>query len=169
VDVSAWETSETQHKLPLPFYASIDPRHHTGKLVGDVDIHSAQGDRTLLQLQGLHYTSLGPLSPESDPKLFLERTWGPEVLDPSDPDWNDAESAAEKGLAFVLERVAYFYIRKLSVSFPPEERSGFLWHHLRLLDYADHCLAWVDSDTHPWATKEWNEDTEADIMAMAHK
>jgi hybrid polyketide synthase/nonribosomal peptide synthetase ACE1 len=169
IDVSAWGTSETQHKFPLPFYASIDPYHHTGKLVGDVDIHSADGDRTLVQLQGLHYASLGRLSPESDPKLFLERTWGPELPDQSDTDWNDAEYPAEKELAFVLERVAYFYIRKLSVCFPREERSGLLWHHLRLLDYADHCLAWVDSDTHPWATKEWSEDTEADIMAMAHK
>lgn len=169
VDLSAWTRSETQHKLPLPFYASIEPQGHPGELVGDVDIHSEHGDRTLFQLQGLHYTSLAPASPENDPKLFLERTWGPESLDQSGTDWNQPEHAAEMGLAFVLERVAYFYIRRLKVAFPLDARSGLLWHHLRLLDYLDHCVAWVDSDTHPWARTEWNEDTEADAMAMTQK
>lgn len=168
VKMSSWRADCHQPGSFFPFSASVDS-HHGGEFVGDVDIQSSYDTGIIFQLQGLHGVALDPPSPDNDVSLFIETSWGPETLQISPTHWDGPVCSNHRDLAILLERAAYFYLRKLVALFPPESRSGLLWNHSRLLDYADYCLESVDGGRHPWVRREWSEDTEHDISFLAHK
>ncbi|KAK3296553.1 uncharacterized protein B0H64DRAFT_323128 [Chaetomium fimeti] len=164
VAMSGWRAHSLRPNPSFPFFASVDP-HHGGAFVGDVDIHSAHDNHVILQLQGLHGVALEPPSPTNDAKLFIEKSWGPELLQVS-TNWNSPICSSNQDLGILLERVAGFYLRRLAALFPLESRNGLLWHHSRLLDYADHCLTSVDGGIHPWVRREYTMNTDLEILRV---
>ncbi|RYP44645.1 hypothetical protein DL768_008911 [Monosporascus sp. mg162] len=83
--------------------------------------------------------------------------------------WDEDSSTVDYKLSFVLERVAYFFMRQLDAVFPPDRRNDLAWHHRRFHDYADYCLDRVANGTQPYANKEWIKDTEKDIQHLIEK
>jgi hybrid polyketide synthase/nonribosomal peptide synthetase ACE1 len=158
----------------LSFFASVaEPSLHIAAgeppsvdLVGDVEMHAPPvggrerlSHRTIVQLQGLHATPLDPPSAGNDAKMFFETHYGVETPTPARAlSWEDDKErfADEHAVAVLAERAAYFFLRRLVAAFPPESpaRDRLLWHHKSLLEYADHCLAWVKSGTHPYVSKQ---------------
>ncbi|KAJ3534043.1 hypothetical protein NM208_g7715 [Fusarium decemcellulare] len=159
-----WETT-LQAGAHLPFYSSMA---NTGgaDLSGDVEIHSVDGSHTIIQLQGLHATPLDPSTSENDANIFSELTWGPEIPTGTKVTWEGVEYADDLDLSFLMERVAYFYLRQIDAAFPKGQRDCFEWHHDRLFDYVDHCLKYVASGTHPYAKKEWVNDKKEEILRI---
>lgn len=173
LDVSACQESMRQDNQ-IPFYASAAPhstdQHNTADIVGDVELHNPGKTRTIVQLQGLHATPLFPPSPENDVQLFFETTWAPEIPVPNQVAWeSDPTFADEHSLSLLTERVSYFYIRKLASLFPQGKRGALEWHHSSLMNYVDHCISWVETGTHPYVRKEYNQDSEACILDICQK
>ncbi|KAH6627325.1 hypothetical protein F5144DRAFT_494218 [Chaetomium tenue] len=151
VTMAGWQADSHQSDPSFPFAASADSRHG-GEFVGDVDIQASYGNGIIFQLQGLHGVALDPPSLDNDVNLFIETSWGPETLQGLQTHWSGAVCQSYRDLALLLERVAYFYLRKLAALFPAESRNGLPWNHLRLLDYADYCLESVNGGKHPHTT-----------------
>ncbi|KAI0009473.1 hypothetical protein F4779DRAFT_365857 [Xylariaceae sp. FL0662B] len=168
ISLSACRDYTRQSGTELPFYSSITSYQPAG-FVGDVEIHSAGGNYTIIQLQGLHETSLIPPSSDNDVNLFSEITWGPEVPTGISFDWEDDKYADDRAFFFLLERVGYYYLRKLGEAFPRTGRHGLRRHHTRLLNYVDDCLEQVAAGRHPVARKEWNGDSEADVFDIIQR
>lgn len=146
----------------LPFYASVaDARF--AELSGDVDIYSADGKHTVVQLQGLHTTPLSPLSSATDVPMFTEMTWLPEEPNVhTGRDWFSEDCTH----SLHLERIAHFYLKNLHLSMSDPERSRAQSQHSHLLDYASHCTALVKSGYHPFAKQEWANDTHQTISEI---
>ncbi|KAM7219555.1 acyl transferase/acyl hydrolase/lysophospholipase [Rhypophila decipiens] len=167
VDLTRLQEEMTGAQSSLPFQASVDaPQDDVSRgldIVGDAQVYSADQSRTLIQLQGLHITPLVKPSAKTDVKLFLDMTWGPQrptgarlTLD-DDKDFTELATTVisphPTTLASLTERLAYYYIQRLALEFPPEKRATLdllSSHHSRLLEYADHVVAWVESGTHPY-------------------
>ncbi|OOQ83961.1 polyketide synthase/peptide synthetase [Penicillium brasilianum] len=146
----------------LPFYASVaDARF--AELSGDVDIYSADGKHTVVQLQGLHTTPLSPLSSATDVPMFTEMTWLPEEPNGhTGRDWFSEDCTH----SLHLERIAHFCLKNLHLSMSDPERSRAQPQHSHLLDYASHCTALVKSGDHPFAKQEWANDTHQTISEI---
>ncbi|KAI1076749.1 hypothetical protein F5B20DRAFT_583920 [Whalleya microplaca] len=168
ISLSACRDSTSQSGTKLPFYSCITS-HQPAGFVGDVEVHSARGNHTIIQLQGLHETSLIPPSPDNDVNLFSEMAWGPEVPTGTTFNWEDDEFENDRTFSLLLERVAYFYLRKLGKCLPQTERRDLRWHHTRLLNYADRCLERVAAGMHPFAQKEWALYSEEDILDIIQR
>jgi hybrid polyketide synthase / nonribosomal peptide synthetase ACE1 len=162
------QESTEQPGTQLPFYASMS-NEGLSDLSGDVEIHSSDGKSTIIQLEGLHATPLEPPSAANDVKIFTELSWGPETPPGTNVTWEGEEFADDLKLSFMMEKVAYFYLRQIGTEFPKDSRQGYEWHHARLFDYVDHCLEYVASGTHPYAKKEWINDSRDEILKIVDK
>ncbi|EPS29303.1 hypothetical protein PDE_04252 [Penicillium oxalicum 114-2] len=143
----------------VPFSASV-AHAKFAELSGDVDIFSSDGNNTIIQLQGLHTTPLTPLSESTDVLMFTEMTWAPE--DPAcygKEDSNTAQSE-DRNQALELERLAFYYLKRLASSITTAQRSQVASHHAHLLSFANHCVALVKSGRHPFAEQAWINDEE---------
>ncbi|KAF7540713.1 hypothetical protein G7054_g1177 [Neopestalotiopsis clavispora] len=136
----------------------------TTDLVGHVELHDSA--RTLVQMQGLHATSVNPPTAENDTKLFFEMVLRPEMPMGSRPAFDPDHLETEHDLGIKAERVACFYLRRLGHLFPIDARKDLQWYHARLLEYVDCCLFKFVNGTHPYAQPEWMTDTEQDIDAI---
>lgn len=152
----------------LPFCSSVaDARF--AELSGDVDIYSADGCHTVVQLQGLHTTPLTPLTSATDVPMFTEITWARESPTGRDTDADNAWTTEMCNQSLDLERIAHFYLKKLHLSASDLQYPEVAWHHRHLLSYASHCTGIVESGQHPFARPEWANDTKADIARILTK
>ena len=145
----------------LPFYSAVTDARFAD-LSGDVDILSADGSHTLLQLEGLHTTPLSPLTSANDVPFFTEVIW--DVDRPGQ--LKKGEGMHDHSMAMDLERVAHFYFRKLQNSLQHSDRANASWNHTHLLSYVEHCTKSVANGKHRFAKQEWANDTMADIAPI---
>ncbi|OQD60396.1 hypothetical protein PENPOL_c024G00628 [Penicillium polonicum] len=149
----------------LPFYSAVTDARFA-ELSGDVDIFSADGRHTLVQLEGLHTTPLSPLTSINDVPFFTEVIW--DVDRPTGQQSKNAEDMLPQGRSLVLdlERVAHFHFKKLENSLEHSDRANTNWNHTHLLSYAGHCTTSVANGKHKFAKPEWANDTMEDIAPI---
>ncbi|KAK2030524.1 PKS-NRPS hybrid [Colletotrichum zoysiae] len=158
------EFSGKSVEVPFDSAASVG----TAKsLSGDASVYSPRGfSYKAIQLEGLQTRPLSDPTQSSELNIFTELTW--------DLDRPDCETVVARtpvpeldaDLLFSLERVAYFYLRKLGDAIPPSERVNLEWHFKRLFAYVDHVLPSVARGSNPFAQKEWMHDTQEVITEI---
>jgi hybrid polyketide synthase/nonribosomal peptide synthetase ACE1 len=146
--------------LSLRFVARIT-EDNGAKIDGDVDLYPKDGNNAMLKLERMHTTPMVPSTAATDVRIFSEFVW--ESASP------DAMSISAKvnetfGFGFVLERVAYFYLRNLHSKTTPKDREKCEWYHKQLFRYVDTMLSRVENSTHPFAQRQWINDTHEEIM-----
>ena len=149
--------------LELPFRSSVASSRFS-ELSGDVDIYSADGKYTVIQLQGLHTTPLAPVTPANDVLMFTEMEWAPEEPTVNDSD-QSLSTSGDLSICLDMERVAYFYLRRLH-SDETSTMSSIAPNHEHLITYAQHCAIVVSSGNHPYARSEWSNDTASTISEI---
>ncbi|KAJ5543625.1 Acyl transferase/acyl hydrolase/lysophospholipase [Penicillium sp. DV-2018c] len=150
----------------LPFFSAVTDARFA-ELSGDVDIFSADGRYTLVQLEGLHTTPLTPLTSANDVPFFSEVTWDADSPTSRVPHAGTMELYSQDSLlALDLERVTHFYFKKLDESLQESDRAHATWNHIHLLSYIKHCLLSVANGTHKYAKPEWTRDTMHDIVSI---
>lgn len=147
----------------LPFYSAVTDARFA-ELSGDVDIFSAAGKHTLVQLEGLHTTPLSPLTSANDVPFFTEVTW--DVDEPTGSNAITELTAEDYALGLDLERVAHFYFKQLNTSISQSERANAAWNHVHLLSYTEHCINSVASGKSKFAKAAWANDTLGDITPI---
>jgi hybrid polyketide synthase/nonribosomal peptide synthetase ACE1 len=160
--------SQAGRGVSLPFNSSVSG-DHAAEIDGDVDVYAEDGLHAMIQLEGMHTKPLSAAIESSDLLIFSEAVWdfdSPKSIAVM-PDGEKVEENYD--LAFVLERVAYFYLRNLDNTVPCEEREKTEWHYQRFFAYIDHVLERVENGKHPFAKKEWIHDTHDQILALIKK
>lgn len=148
------------------FYSAVASTKFAA-LSGDVDIYSADGRYTMVQLQGLNTTPLTPLSSATDVTMFTELTWAHE--EPTGKMFSQDWFKEDPSQSLDLERIAHFYLKKLHCSFQQTDHSMIAWHHQHLLSYATHCVLLVASGNHPFAQPGWTHDTKETISELLQR
>ncbi|KAF7125782.1 hypothetical protein CNMCM5793_002075 [Aspergillus hiratsukae] len=140
--------------------------HDDGSRVdGDVDIHPLDGHCAMLQLEGLQTRPMVPATESTDLHIFSETVW-----DSASPDALASDAADEHfEFGFVLERVAYFYLNHLQRNTTASDRNNCEWYFKHLLSYADMMLARVARNDHPFARREWINDSQEDILSIIQR
>lgn len=144
----------------LKFFSFIG-RDDGKRIEGDVDLYPADGSNAVLQLEGMHTKPMAPPTEATDSHIFSETVW-----DSASPDAMivSAEPKENFDFGFVLERVAYYYLRNLTSGTTVKDRENCEWYHKSLFKFADTMLSRVANGTHPYAKTEWINDTHLEIV-----
>ncbi|KAL9044695.1 MAG: hypothetical protein Q9214_002185 [Letrouitia sp. 1 TL-2023] len=138
------------------------------RITGDVDVFSAGFGQKLVEVDGLSFSPFSAATQKDDSHLFAEALWGVESPDGELVLGDKRASPREIQKASDAERAAFYYLRTLNESVTPEERTviGIPWHHQALFDNAARVCELVRSGKHPYAAKEWTNDTHEQISAI---
>ncbi|KAH6650452.1 hypothetical protein F5144DRAFT_45973 [Chaetomium tenue] len=158
---------EDNRSAQTPFRSSVPSGGgvELSDINGDVDLYDENGS-TLIQLQGLHTKPLVPPTPSTDLPLFTEWVWGPLSPHGRDLTLRGGEAEAERDLFNDLERVAYFYLRRLDAAIPPEQRVDLPAHQTALFRYVEYVLGRVETGSLPHARPGWKKDTHEQILRV---
>lgn len=135
-------------------------------ICGDVGIYSADGSQSIIQADGINIVPFAASSAAQDVQIFFENAFGVASPDGTLAVRGSRASAADIELGWVLERISYFYLRRLTLEITPEEAKKTEWHNQKLLAYASHIMDQVDSGKQPYGKKEWTADTHEDLNQL---
>ncbi|KAK7460255.1 beta-ketoacyl synthase domain-containing protein [Colletotrichum acutatum] len=138
----------------------------TSGFQGDVDIHDQDGEFTAVQVEGLHVVPFTPASPADDQQQFYATHWVHSEPNADIPGTYDA-SIQDKGMAVILERGSYFYLRQLEGQIPEGHPGRSDPYNAAYLSFASHTHKLVQQGKHRYAKKEWVNDTLEDILAFS--
>ncbi|KAF2761850.1 beta-ketoacyl synthase domain-containing protein [Pseudovirgaria hyperparasitica] len=169
VDVSVCENalakaSQVSFVATIPDVSTLNRASGFG---GDVEIHSPTGDHSAIQVEGLRVVPMAEATSADDKKLFYSTKWveasptaeiSHEVFQASD---------YEMELAEVLERGHYFYLRQLEHQIPSDHPGRTDEFNAAYLNWATHTHKLVSEDRHPYGKRDWINDNEDQINALA--
>lgn len=158
--------------LPMPYESSVrdaEPMVSNVSICADVQVFNPEGRHTFLQMEGVTLVPFSPPGPQNDSLLFSSFSY--QVARPCGELTARGErlTVDQTLTAKEMERVAYFYIRRLSESIPAEERVDALAHHRHLLRWADHVVNLVTTDSHPFVESCAQLDSLDDIAQVTLK
>ncbi|CZT02515.1 related to polyketide synthase [Rhynchosporium agropyri] len=158
---------ENGKAVDLPFYSNLTDTT-SAKILADINVYSEDSLHTVIQVEGMTAMPLAPATPADDFRIFAETLW--KVANPDgDLIVTEADRAtpSELEFAYTLERLAFFYLRTLCNAFTAEERDASAPHYQSLFNFAAHICSLVAEDKHPFAKKEWENDTHDQIISIA--
>lgn len=138
-------------------------------ICGDVEIYNADGSQGMIQAEGISVVPFSAASAAQDTQMFFDNVFGVASPDGELAIGGNRATAAETELGWVLERISYFYLRRLTLEITQEEERKTEWHHQKLLAYARHIVDQVNSAKQPYGQKEWNDDTATDLHQLIDK
>lgn len=143
--------------------------NETGVISGDAHLFTADGDTTLLQMQGIEVAPLTPPRADGDAQMFFGFEMG--VAAPDGELMMKGQRATEGDYTFsvVCERIAYFYLKRLLAVLSPQDIENAEWHHKRLVDFGRKALADLQSGHDPMVNPSWYNDSEEEIFGMMEK
>ncbi|KAH8690646.1 hypothetical protein BGW36DRAFT_432439 [Talaromyces proteolyticus] len=160
VDPSACRHSCEHNLLSFDSTASrdIEGRSRRGGIYGDVNIYTGDGRFGLIQVEGVTFIPLVTASASEDREMFLENVYGPAEPDFSAVTTIREDTEEEEKLALVLERIAFFYIRKLKFELESARIISTEGQFQNILAYANHI---VDQEMRRKSqqVKRWGSDT----------
>ncbi|MCJ1434188.1 hypothetical protein MMC27_003555 [Xylographa pallens] len=128
-------------------------------IVGDVDIFNADGSQGMIQVEGIHVIPFAPATAAQDTQMFFENVSGVSFPDGELVVSGNTAPDEEIAMGWVLERISYFYLRRLVEEISSEEEETAAWHHQKLMAYARHMVEMVKNGRQPYGKEEWKHDT----------
>ncbi|KAK4201201.1 Nonribosomal peptide synthetase 14 [Triangularia verruculosa] len=165
----AFSAAGTRKHSVLPYQASIRDHQVASGIVADAELRSDDDHHTFVRIEGVSLAPFSPAQPENDSVLFSSFKY--QLAGPSGvlAAMGERPSDYEIQMAKDLERVSYFYLRRLSEMIPPNDREHTLLHYRRLLNWADHVVGLVDRGEHPFVTNECRKDNHNEIVKIIDK
>ncbi|CAJ0544173.1 Ff.00g034840.m01.CDS01 [Fusarium sp. VM40] len=135
-------------------------------ITGDVEVYTSAYAQRIIEIEGLSFSPFAAATEKDDRQLFQEQIWcvneadGPLVLGDKFP------TAEERSKAMDAERAAFFYLKKLHLSVPSDQRSQLPWYLQSLLDNAERLYELVCNGKYSYAPQSWSQDTEEEAYTM---
>lgn len=123
----------------------------------------------MIQVEGMHAVPFSKATAAQDTQLFSKMVW--DLVSPSGEaaSYDGRATPEEFELAYILERVAYFYLRQIDHTILATESSRSEGPYVGFFNFATHVLALVSRGKHSYAKKAWINDTQDQIYAFSEK
>lgn len=146
-------------EVPLPFDAHLVDCQGEG-IAGDVDIYNENGDRAIVQIQGLKVSPVSKHGASEDRDTFSAMSWGlaaPDLM----VDWKPPSTTSdEEKITTFAERLAFFVVRSLSEKTDVDQvESSGSEHQRAILSWAKEIVQTVQAGEHPTCPRNWLMDT----------
>ncbi|KAH7322503.1 equisetin synthetase [Stachybotrys elegans] len=139
-----------------------------GFIMADLALLSEDSEHTFIQIQGVSLKPLTPATARDDVTLFSNFKYLGVVPDGELAAQGDKLSTEELKVARDMERIAFYYLRKVA-EMPQEDCDNALDHHKSLIAWARYTVDKVRSGTHSFVDTECLQDDEKSILALTDK
>ncbi|RDW61769.1 uncharacterized protein DSM5745_10441 [Aspergillus mulundensis] len=136
---------------------------------GDIDIYSPDGQYTMARIEGMQAVPVEAATAETDRPFFSGVVWRHVSPDDEAAPFLGRATADNYELAYVMERVAAFYLKQLHLSFPDDDAARHKGPYIGLLNFASHITKTVAAGEHRYARPEWVEDSQDLIMRESQR
>ena len=150
----------------LPFDSIVRQNQRSG-IYGDVKVYCGHDEQMIAQLEGVQAIPFTPSTSADDSHVFSLMQWGLAGLSGEIAVGSERASSEEYDLAYILERVASFYLRSLNEEIPQNHPARLEGAYVGLFNYATHVGSQISEGRHPYAKKEWVADTLDDILTVS--
>ena len=140
----------------------------TKTFTGDVDLFCEGSGHPQIQVRGLRCASFTQAGQKSwnDRALYAKHEFVRDVAAGIEPSQRAVATAKTKAMLEILDRAAYFYLRKLKFEITTGEMSSMEWHHRHLVTWVlEHLLPKVEAGASELAQQDWANDTEDIVKA----
>lgn len=157
-----------QRTLP---YQSVVRDSRKARMNCDIDVLAGEdGSHTFVQIESLELRPFSPATADSDAVLFSHFDYKPAGPSGEAAVGNDEVLPPEKaGVVLGVERMGFFYLRRLVEQITPEQKANTLPHYQRLLDWAEYVVKVVSSGKHPNVPREAVDDSYESTKAIIRK
>ena len=142
---------------------------HENFITGDVDVYSSNGEKKLIEIEGIKISAFAAASVEDDRLMFQELFLSVDNLDADLVFGDRRASPEEKRKGLDAERGAFFYLKNLHLSVSPEEREKLPWYRQALINNAEKLYHYVNDGKHPFAPRAWINDTKEMVCEMMER
>jgi hybrid polyketide synthase/nonribosomal peptide synthetase ACE1 len=154
-----------QSQSGLPVVSVVDS--DADKSPASISLFGPDGGHSMVQIEDFVMSPFAPPSEADDHRMFTYM-----AVESAEPDGIAAMSARKPSadqirLGEVIERVAYYYLRKWDRELSEADWDASQPHFAHLRNWVKHSLAWVARGDHPLVRKEWITDTSDDIQELA--
>ena len=136
-------------------------------IFGDVNIYS--GEHTVIQMEGIRCDPFAKATQKDDVLLFSREVWNTATPDLSLASRDRHATSKDYELAETVERISYFYIRKLQQEIPLNHPARIAGPYKQYLDFMADIASNAPSVRHPYVKKEWEGDKLNDIISLIEK
>ncbi|RDW63789.1 polyketide synthase [Coleophoma cylindrospora] len=167
ITVNAYFTplSEGGKQSTLQYESSIRSKKHS-EIVGDTYLYTEDGSHTFVQFEGATLVPFSRATPKNDLPMFSHFQY--QVASPDGQLAAVGETLSDNEVQVYkdIDRVAYWFVRNVSLSIPDQQRHNLLPHFQKYLKWCDRMVKMVSRNGHPKVTSECNTDTRQDISQI---
>ncbi|KAH8651296.1 putative polyketide synthase [Xylariales sp. PMI_506] len=134
-------------------------------LTGDVDVYASTSDADtnnaikLIEIEGIRISPVAPPTAENDRPLFQESIMCLDSVNAQAARGSVRFTPDEKAMALDAERVAFYYLKLLHLTTPPEVRITLPAYRQGLLAEAERIYHRIKNGEHGFAPSSWIDDT----------
>lgn len=140
----------------------------TKTFTGDVDLFCEGHGHPQMQVRGFRCASFTQAGQKNwnDRALYATHEFVRDAAAGIEPSQRAVGTAKTRALLEILDRAAYFYLRKLKFEIHTGEMPSMEWHHRHLVTWVlEHLLPEVEAGRSELAQQEWANDTEEMVKA----
>ncbi|KAK4140595.1 Nonribosomal peptide synthetase-like protein [Dichotomopilus funicola] len=140
-------------------------------VAADIDLFASETDTSaFVQLEAVQVKPFAAATPRDDALLFARfvyRLAAPDAVLAVGED--DLLPPATEAVVAVIERLGFYYLRRVHETITPAERDSALPHFRHLIDLCGRVVPWVASGQHPHVPKEAINDSAGYVNALVEK
>ena len=140
----------------------------TKTFTGDVDLFCESSGHPQMQVRGLRCASFTQAGQKSwnDRVIYAKHEFVRDAAAGIEPSQRAVATAKTKAMLEILDRAAYFYLRKLKFEITKGEMPSMEWHHRHLVTWVlEHLLPEAETGASELAQRDWASDTEDMVKA----
>lgn len=144
----------------------------TKTFTGDVDLFCEAHGHPQMQVRGLRCASFTQAGQKTwnDRALYAKHEFVRDAAAGIEPSQRAVGTTKTRALLEILDRAAYFYLRKLKFEIHANEMPSMEWHHRHLVTWVlEHLLPEVEAGGSELAQQEWANDTEDMVKAWGNE
>ena len=161
-------TLHPERELLLPFDCSLRDVD-SAALFGDVDVYTEDGQYAIIQVEGMQAVPFSGATLDNDTLLFSKMVYEPAMPNGDLVAVDTQATAEEYELAYLLERVSYYYLRNLDKQIPQNHSARKEGPYKGLFGFMSHVHSLVSSGKHSYAKEEWVDDDLDMILTASNK
>lgn len=160
--------TESRKQFLIPWESTVMEDDKSAFLKGDIQLFTKDRQHTLLQMGGISLKPFSPAQPQDDASIFSHFQYLPASPNGELVVAGERHEDSEVRMAKDMERLSFFYIRRLS-EMDAQDRKNALPHHQHLLNWADYVVDKVSRGDHSSVGKESLSDTLEEIMGLTNR
>ncbi|KAJ5970419.1 polyketide synthase/peptide synthetase [Penicillium vulpinum] len=150
-------------------FASAITDNEDSTIIGDVDLSFAGTENVALQVEGLRCVPFSPVTPADDTPMFTTIEWVGANPNAEIVTFDGQPTEGELEIAKIAERLSLYYIRLWNEEIPVTHPARTEGPYKGMFNFGTTVLSRVRAGEHPYAKKEWLNDTLEVVSTLSAK